>query len=544
MVLMDNNLSVSQKFLVERLQYFSKNHQRLIDQKLLGSKLKRDVYFDLKKQLDDFNQDPTCGNKWFILGGFRGVGKTTVLLQLYQHLLKQGPQLANRAFFLSLDETYDQGLTMTDVISAIESQLDQKSIYEYPQPVYIFLDEVHFVPKWAIGAKTLYDNCPKVFLVCTGSSAIDLWINADVARRTKLINMQPLSLNELLIAGNLVDQTKQYTPQSKTKLNDLGSLATKKPIKDLGKKINQALFSSKNATEVHQNLTVLQPQVDKYYSSSSPTLQPETLIEAYLHNYLSMPYIASRITTKFKLEKADSGAIVNFCNPDNEGEIRIEIRNTINQVVLKDIDVLGKFNLETKMSYTSLLNLLANNQVNNLRSISKALKVNHQTLRAMLQVLIKAQIICRIPPLGASFSKISKPYKYLFSSPAIRQALSEVVIADDNQDQHRIGLLKGRLLEDAIYMTLHRLFVSQPLDKRVEYDASDGGADFIVMPPTGLLEEAVVIEVGYNKSSCRQVRHTLKKVGRYGLVVTNRQDVVVNAHQNAVYIPFRVFFLV
>lgn len=93
----------------------------------------------------------------FILGS-RRVGKTRILLQYIYKLIKSGVS-PKKILFLSLDN------------SNLES-LDWYTYVAGSDYLYVFLDEVHYSPKWAQILKSLYDIPGKKFkIVCSGSSS-------------------------------------------------------------------------------------------------------------------------------------------------------------------------------------------------------------------------------------------------------------------------------------------------------------------------------------------------------------------------------------
>ena len=103
------------------------------------------------------------------MAGLRGVGKTTLLAQLYLH-----PQLKTASkFYLSLDQAQFLGAQMQDVERALAFRLG-RPLTEAKELIFIFLDEVHCLPQWSLAAKILYDRCRRLFLVCTSSSALAL----------------------------------------------------------------------------------------------------------------------------------------------------------------------------------------------------------------------------------------------------------------------------------------------------------------------------------------------------------------------------------
>lgn len=93
-----------------------------------------------------------------LIVGSRRVGKTRILLQTIYGLIKRGapPQ---KILFLSLDNSNLEAMDWYSYI--VDSGCD-----------YVFLDEVHYAPKWAQTLKSLYDLPVRKFrLVCSGSSS-------------------------------------------------------------------------------------------------------------------------------------------------------------------------------------------------------------------------------------------------------------------------------------------------------------------------------------------------------------------------------------
>ena len=64
---------------------------------------------------------------------------------------------------------------------------------------YLFIDEIHKYPEWSRTLKNIFDNFPALKVVFTGSSILNILKgNADLSRRTLLLNLQGLSFREYL----------------------------------------------------------------------------------------------------------------------------------------------------------------------------------------------------------------------------------------------------------------------------------------------------------------------------------------------------------
>lgn len=133
----------------------------------------------------------------FILGS-RRVGKTRILTQYIYRLLKNKIS-PKKILFLSLDNT---NLENFDWYSYI-TENDYK---------YIFLDEVHYSPKWAQTLKSLYDLPNKNYkIICSGSSSGQIEDNkAFLTGRSTNLFITPLDFTEFLEFFKLKPSIKDY----------------------------------------------------------------------------------------------------------------------------------------------------------------------------------------------------------------------------------------------------------------------------------------------------------------------------------------------
>ena len=305
--------------------------------------------------------------------------------------------------------------------------------------------------------------------------------------------------------------------------------------------LKEAIFEAASAEETFKKLKALELQALATNSSDQ--------IDDYINFYGSMPYAAP---IKYKHSYYEEELQVDHelrergFQPASRGkaekEIKDRILQTLNTLFLRDLEILGNFDSKTKNQFIRLLLLLANADSINLRKLAQDLGLNVLTIQNMLKALSDGEIIIPVAPVGASLGKIAKSYKYLFNSPALRLALSPLYLnSGEKISPVEIGRLRGCLLEDTVAMYLKRLFINRPVSGILEYDATAGGADFIVMP-RGLKSEAIILEVGYNKKTGTQVSKTLARFkDRHGLVVTNCK-LRLDKQNNAVFIPLETFF--
>ncbi|NKB69060.1 MAG: AAA family ATPase [Candidatus Latescibacteria bacterium] len=136
------------------------------------------------------------------LVGPRGVGKTTLLLQFIRDKVKD----RQKAFYLSADHIYFNKITLFEFV---------QELYETDAVELIFIDEIHKYKNWNQELKNIYDAFPRIKVVFSGSSNIDLVEGThDLSRRAVLYYMRGLSFREYL---NFTTNSK-HDPVS---LNDL-----------------------------------------------------------------------------------------------------------------------------------------------------------------------------------------------------------------------------------------------------------------------------------------------------------------------------------
>ena len=167
--------------------------------------------------------------------------------------------------------------------------------------------------------------------------------------------------------------------------------------------------------------------------------------------------------------------------------------------------------------------LLSQADSKTLRGLAEDLHISSQTVQNMLNILFQSEIIIEIKPRGSGLGHVRKAHKYRFNSSAMRMALAHEFGYGVVESKSKYTQFQGYLLEDVVASCLKRFFVDRPLGSILEYDAKKGGADFIISR-SGLKKEAIVIEVGMNKTKTDQVLRTLKKGGRYGLVLSGASD--------------------
>ncbi len=122
-----------------------------------------------------------------VLRGFRGLGKTTALLQL----------MNENAIYLSMDHALVKEHSLYDVGDALI-----KTGFKT-----LLIDEIQHYADWKRHTKSLYDSFPGVAIVLSGSAPLAF----EPERRYEIIEVEPLSLNEFAtLNGEEVEKTDSW----------------------------------------------------------------------------------------------------------------------------------------------------------------------------------------------------------------------------------------------------------------------------------------------------------------------------------------------
>ena len=118
--------------------------------------------------------------------GPRGVGKTTLLLQYIKNRVGR----VEDAFYFSADHMFFNKVSLFDFV---------QDLYEVEGVKLVFVDEIHKYRNWSQELKNIYDAFPRLKIVFSGSSSIDLIGGThDLSRRGVLYYLRGLSFREYL----------------------------------------------------------------------------------------------------------------------------------------------------------------------------------------------------------------------------------------------------------------------------------------------------------------------------------------------------------
>jgi len=469
--------------------YIYDENKKLFPTRHIFYYLKKIISKFLTNEIDDFE-------KIILLHGIRGVGKTTLLMQILKiekflnasnpldaKILQNINKLDYR-FYFDISRLHFEQITLNEFFKFFEKVNDINFI-NLDKKIIFLLDEVHFDEKWSLYLKVLFDSIKghkNLLIIATGSSAINLKISADLMRRSKMVEIFPMKFIEYLIL----------------KYNIL-------PSENLSMDLKKILFNSKSAKSVFYSLKEIEHNVDKFFINL-----PDNLEEDFYKNG-GFPFVA-------KLK--------------NDNEISERIKDVINGVIIKDIINLKRFRTETVSKINDLLYLLANTDIISYEKLLQSLRIdNIRTLNALLDALIMSGMIFKVKTYGQSYGSTRKTPKYLFITPSLRNSILDGIF---------ISGIEGKKLEDYFGLIFEN-DLKNNIAYKLFYDIAEGGADFIL----NLLDRSnIVIEMGFNKEETIQVEKTMKKVKnvRYGLVFGSKNLELVE--NSIVKIPLKFLLLI
>lgn len=147
---------------------------------------KRKIFSEISKYMDK--------RQIVLLTGLRRVGKTTLMYQMIDELLRKDVNPYNIIYFSFDEMRYD----LEELIKQYETDVLREDISK--KKVYIFLDEIQKLEGWPSKVKLLYDANPKLKIFLTGSAQITMWQGTRESLAGRLFDfmIKPLDFEEYL----------------------------------------------------------------------------------------------------------------------------------------------------------------------------------------------------------------------------------------------------------------------------------------------------------------------------------------------------------
>jgi len=429
------------------------------------------AYLRLKKHVKSFLRGST-ENRVVLLPGLRGVGKTTAVLQLYRYLTDDRKISPSRVLYFSADEMRSFiGASIYDVVKTYVEDLHRSTLPGLDTRLWVLVDEAHFDPKWDVSAKIIYDQSRKIFLLLTGSSALNIEMGVDLARRVVKEPVFPLNF-----AGHMVFRYGVYPP---------GGTA---------EAVRSAIFSP--SPEAADRLSEVWSRVRERMLRIGKPLEKE--LEFYL------------VAGGFP-----------FCINLDEKSIHNRLFDMVGRIVEKDVLVSSNLRSDTRNVVTRIIYYLAQQKPGGFSDMKLAnwLGVSSRSVRSIMDTLEKTHLIFSVRPYGGAGKVVRSSWKYYFQTPSLNAALRAKLGLYHTGDREYMGLLAETMAASCFFRIKETMY---PL-AGIFYDPRKRGADFILQTSPGVI---IPVEVSISQKGERQVRESMSRYGaEFGIVVHGGDEV-------------------
>ena len=436
-----------------------------------------------------------------ILYGLRGIGKTTILFQIYKRLRDgnffgvSNPSkqvLQENILYLPIDQSFlsTQPKTQSIIYDAVKNyceQIHNITLEALDKKLFILIDEAQFDKQWAKAAKSLFDASKNVFIVITGSSALALNIDTDTARRSIKEPLFPLSFMEYQVIKNKIF-----------------------PQKGTADKLKKLILQNDKTIvgELNDSIKKIKDEMQRKGFN----------LDRELNDYLALggfPYgIAATKEVAYR-----------------------RIVDMINRIVMQDMPEVSNYETGSTPEIMRIIGAIAlkpSGEVSQTK-LASSLGISGAKVNSIINALEKTHLIFIVRPyLAAKSESISKGFKYYFMSPTLLSAI-KYLNGTTMQSPEETSIL----WENGVGSVLYKLCFTTGTIYNLLYDArKETNADFLLQNP--LSGEVIPIEVGLNKDN-KQINDAIEYYkSSHGVVVSDFTEITFS--DKIIKIPFWLFF--
>ncbi|RAP50498.1 MAG: hypothetical protein BZ136_01190 [Methanosphaera sp. rholeuAM74] len=446
---------------------------------------KRKEYYNIKEYIDKFLENYNT-DKFFILPGLRGVGKTTIIYQLIHYLYTECELNISQILYLNLDRLKNKGKIDLQLCMDIFIRDINEKQFINNEPLFIFVDEIQHITDWGLVGKIVYDETVNVFMVFSGSNALNLITDKDSARRSLKREVSPLSFSEYLYLKYYCDFPSNMV-EILTKMILTGNI---KEISTIEKEIQTQIF-------LNLKRDIKKEWEDFIQSGGLPHTFNKNLID----------------TVDYTLETKD-------------------------RIVERDIPLISSLNTDTLGASHPLLDIIALQKPGTLseQRISNNLNIPKSEVHTLLNLLEKTLIIFHIEPYGSKTKRVRQAWEYYYFSTQMKSC----IFLTDGKSTEENKEYWGILLENYVAFSIFRLLRETIYKFSIFFDPRSGGVDFIINTSKGKI---IPIEVGIGKKKKRQIISAINHYkSDYGIVISNATDRIIK-EDKVIFIPYTTFSL-
>ena len=443
----------------------------------------RYAFINIKNNLDEF-LDGYAENRFMIMPGLRGTGKSTLLFQVYEYLIEKGID-KKRILYLSLDQLKSfKNTGLSDLVDIFVEDIHHRYLATLDEEIFLLIDEAQEDKNWSKTGKAIYDQSKKVFMIFTGSNALDFEINLNSVRRTLFERIYPMNFQEYLFL--------KYRIPDINISSDLVDLFLTGNIEN----------ASRKETDLLTSTSVLKKPLTKEFE--------------YFLSYGGFPL---------------------SLNLDEINAHR-RIYELIERVVENDVRHYKAYNGNTKQVIFNILSFLATQKPGELsvNNLSKDIGSPRSNIIDLLDILEKTQMIFHIKPYGGASKMIRSPSKYYFLSPTLNASINFTLGKHNPNNRDYLGILA----ETYVASTFFRLKNTISKPNGIFSPTGKGMADFIITDFEG---NKMAVEVGIGEKDKSQVNKTMNKYGcNYGIVISSTTS-LIKRDGDVIFLPLTTFSL-
>ena len=447
----------------------------------------RDDFEELKTFVDEFIEGNNV-NRYIVLPGLRGVGKTTVLLQVYDYLMNQKNINPEQILYVSCEEI--DRIEDCDIYELIKFYLKtfhNCSLQTLNKKLFLLIDESHFDKDWSVSGKLITDKSKNIFVIFTGSSAINLEYNAEAARRMIRYPITPLNYSQHL--------KLKYNYHSDIS-NDLVDLL-------FNGNVENAIIKEKQVNHDLLNL--------KEYNSMD------------WNNY-------------FKF-----GGFPSVMHDTNYRNATKKLYYSIETVITKDLGTMNNLTANTQTNALRLIKFLAEKYPGDISQNALAIKIKTSagSVNTIMGLLEKTHLIFHIEPYSGANTRAKKSWQYYFAAPSLMNAINiKFGFSSINLTEY-----EGVLLETLVGSSLVNLKNSEQFfEFSIFYDThkvKKQRVDFIIKKD---FDEVIPIEVGHGKST-NQIKDAIRRYkSPHGIIISDTTKTIKKV-DNIIFVPIKTFSL-
>ena len=448
----------------------------------------RDDFEEITKFIDEFI-DGNNVNRYIVLPGLRGVGKTTILFQVYDYLINQKNINPEQILYFSCEELNKiEDCDIYDIIKYYIKTFHNSSLLTLNKKIFLLIDESHFDKDWSISGKLITDKSKNIFVIFTGSSAINLEYNAEAGRRMIRYPITPLNYSQHL--------KLKYNYRTDIS-NDLIDLLFKGNV-------DNAIIKEK---QVNRDLLNL-----KNYNSSD------------WNNYFKFGGFPSVM-----YETSDLNASK-------------KLYYSVETVITKDLGTMNNLTANTQTNALRLMKFLAEKYPGDIsqNALANKIKTSVGTVNTIMDLFEKTHLIFHTEPYSGANARAKKSWQYYFATPSIMHAINTKF----GFSSISLTEYEGILLETLVGSNLVNLKNSEQFfEFSIFYDTykvKKQRVDFIIKKE---FDEVIPIEVGHGDKDTTQIKDAIRRYkAPHGIIISDTTKTIKKV-DNIIFLPIRTFSL-